>query len=109
MKFLNEFNKRKIKVWEDFYINYELMLKILEPLRNQYKENKKLLYSKQKAIENFSENLDNQPLLNQFTFDQKINLPKIQYILNEQMTLEIKKVDHFYTENINNNIRHRLN
>jgi len=109
MKFLNEFNKRKIKVWEDFYINYELMLTILEPLRNQYKENKKLVYLKQKKNEGFSENLDNQPLLDQFTFDNKINLPKIQYILNEQMTLEIKKVDHFYTENINNNIRPRLN
>ena len=85
------------------------MLTILEPLRNQYKENKKLVYLKQKQNEKFSENLDSQPLLNQFTFDNKINLPKIQYILNEQMTLEIKKVDHFYTENINNNIRPRLN
>ena len=38
MTFYQQFEKGKVKVWEDFYLNYTIMLKILEPFKIQYKK-----------------------------------------------------------------------
>jgi SPX domain protein involved in polyphosphate accumulation len=41
MKYQKEISKSFIKVWEDFYINYLTMFKILEPEHEKYKERKR--------------------------------------------------------------------
>ena len=46
MKFIKNLKKNTIKVWEDFYINYLLIINILLPAKELYKKREEKLYNK---------------------------------------------------------------
>ena len=113
MKYQKEISKTFIKVWEDFYISYLTMFKILEPQYKKYKEQKKKRMEKQIKSMNFSENVDNEPLLNEAPpenenkNDQK-EANKVRDQFREQFLLELQKVDFFYNQNITKVIRPKI-
>ena len=111
MKYQKEISKTFIKVWEDFYINYLTMFRILEPEYKRYKENKKRRMEKQIEYMNFSQNLDNEPLLREPSKDDKIDSKesnKIREKFREQFRLELQKVDFFYNQNLNKVIQPKI-
>ena len=113
MKYQKEISKTFIKVWEDFYISYLTMFKILEPQYKKYNEQKKKRMEKQIQSMNFSENVDNEPLLNEAPpenenkNDQKES-NKVRDQFREQFLLELQKVDFFYNQNIAKVIRPKI-
>lgn len=110
MKFQKTFFKRQVKVWSDFYFDYELMIKLLEPLHKIYKEKQKSMINKQQKMSNFNSTVETSQILTQMIRidDTKIDILKEQQKFYEQIILELKKVDHFYNENVNGRIRPRL-
>ena len=111
MKYQKEISKQFIKVWEDFYINYLTMIKILEPVYKKYKEQKNKRMEKQIQSMNFSKNIDNEPLLREPSKDNKLDQKisnKIRDQFREQFNLELQKVDFFYNQNINKVIRPKI-
>jgi len=111
MKYQKEISKTFIKVWEDFYINYQTMFNILEPEYKKYKEFKKKRMEKQIQSMNFSENVDNEPLLDEKTKNNdkpEQKDPKIKDKFREQFLLELQKVDFFYNQNVNKVIRPQI-
>ena len=110
MNYYKEISKNFIKVWEDFYIDYLTMHKILAPAREIFKKRKNKKLEKEIQSLNFSNNIDNNVLLNQPDEDEE-NSPELNRCTNkfiEQFKLEINKVDYFYNENINNVIKPKL-
>ena len=98
MKYQKEISRTFIKVWEDFYINYLTMIKILEPVYKKYKEQKNKRMEKQIQSMNFSKNIDNEPLLRESSKDNKLDQKisnKIRDQFREQFNLELQKVDFF--------------
>ena len=63
MKFQKTFFKRQVKVWSDFYFDYELMLKLLEPLHKIYKEKQKSMINKQQKMSNFNSTVETSQIL----------------------------------------------
>ena len=111
MKYQKEISRTFIKVWEDFYINYLTMIKILEPVYKKYKEQKNKRMEKQIQSMNFSKNIDNEPLLREPSKDNKLDQKisnKIRDQFREQFNLELQKVDFFYNQNINKVIRPKI-
>ena len=111
MKYQKEISRTFIKVWEDFYINYLTMIKILEPVYKKYKEQKNKRMEKQIQSMNFSKNIDNEPLLRESSKDNKLDQKisnKIRDQFREQFNLELQKVDFFYNQNINKVIRPKI-
>ena len=113
MKYQKEISKSFIKVWEDFYINYLTMFKILEPEYEKYKERKKKRIEKELKSMKFSHNVDSEPLLDdqQTATQDLINVKesnKIREKFKDQFLLELQKVDFFYNENINKVIRPKI-
>ena len=111
MKYQKEISRTFIKVWEDFYINYLTMIKILEPVYKKYKEKKNKRMEKQIQSMNFSKNIDNEPLLRESSKDNKLDKKisnKIRDQFREQFNLELQKVDFFYNQNINKVIRPKI-
>ena len=111
MKYQKKISKSFIKVWEDFYINYMTMFNILEPEYKRYKENKKKRLEKEMQAKKFAKNIDSEPLLDaQFsegnTDPQSSNSVKNKFL--EQFNLELKKVDYFYSQNLNKVIRPKI-
>ena len=110
MKYQKEVSKNFIKVWEDFYINYLALFNILNPVYKKYKEYKKKRMEKEYQSLSFSENVDNQPLLDSNT-QELLNIKEMARVrekFQEQFLLELQKVDFFYNENINKLIRPKL-
>jgi len=111
MKYQKKISKNFVKVWEDFYINYMTMFKILEPEYKRYKENKKKRLEKEAQSKKFAKNIDSEPLL-QSEFQesnvdpQSSNSVKKKFL--EQFLLELKKVDYFYSQNLNKVIRPKI-
>ena len=108
-----KYRKNSIKVWEDFYINYLTMFKILEPEYEKYKERKRKRIEKELQSMKFSQNVDSEPLLNdqQTASQDLVNVKesnKIRERFKDQFLLELQKVDFFYNENINKVIRPKI-
>ena len=113
MKYQKEISKNFIKVWEDFYINYLTMFKILEPEYEKYKERKRKRIEKELQSMKFSHNVDSQPLLDdqQTASNDLVNVKesnKVRERFKDQFLLELQKVDFFYNENINKVIRPKI-
>ena len=113
MKYQKEISKSFIKVWEDFYINYLTMFKILEPEHEKYKERKRKRIEKELQSMKFSNNVDSEPLLDdqQTASQDLVNVKesnKIRERFKDQFLLELQKVDFFYNENINKVIRPKI-
>ena len=111
MKYQKEISKTFIKVWEDFYISYATMFKILEPVYKKYQEYKKNRMEKEIQSMNFSSNVDSSSLLGEQPMDNKLNLKesnKIRERFRAQFDLELQKVDFFYNENITRVIRPKI-
>ena len=113
MKYQKEISKSFIKVWEDFYINYLTMLKILEPEHEKYKERKRKRIEKELQSMKFSNNVDSEPLLDdqQTASQDLVNVKesnKIRERFKDQFLLELQKVDFFYNENLNKVIRPKI-
>ena len=83
MKYQKEISKSFIKVWEDFYINYLTMFKILEPEYEKYKERKRKRIEKELQSMRFSHNVDSEPLL-----DSKIS----SFWSYKKLTFSITKI-----------------
>ena len=104
MKYQSKISKTFIKVWEDFYINYLTMFKILEPEYKKYKENKKKRMEKERESKKFSENVDSAPLLSKEDAEKNAGLKSSNSVkerFKEQFLLELQKVDFFYKQNLN--------
>ena len=104
MKYQSKISKTFIKVWEDFYINYLTMFKILEPEYKKYKENKKKRIEKERESKKFSENVDSAPLLSKEDAEKNAGLKSSNSVkerFKEQFLLELQKVDFFYKQNLN--------
>ena len=113
MKYQKEISKSFIKVWEDFYINYLTMFKILEPEYEKYKERKRKRIEKELQSMKFSNNVDSEPLLDdqQTASQDLVNVKesnKVRERFKDQFLLELQKVDFFYNENINKVIRPKI-
>ena len=111
MKYQKEISKTFIKVWEDFYINYLTMFKILEPKYKKYKEQKNKRMEKQIQSMNFSKNIDKEPLLRELSIDNKLDQKvekKIREQFRAQILLELQKVDFFYNQNVNRVIKPKI-
>ena len=114
MKYQKEISKQFIKVWEDFYINYLTMFNILEPEYKKYKERKKKRIEKEIQSMNFSNNIDNQLLLdekNQASSQELLEVKesnKVRERFRDQFLRELQKVDFFYKENVNRVIRPKI-
>ena len=104
MKYQRKISKTFIKVWEDFYINYLTMFKILEPEYKKYKENKEKRIEKERESKKFSENVDSAPLLSKEDAEKNAGLKSSNSVkerFKEQFLLELQKVDFFYKQNLN--------
>ena len=104
MKYQSKISKSFIKVWEDFYINYLTMFKILEPEYKKYKENKEKRMEKERESKKFSENVDSAPLLSKEDAEKNAGLKSSNSVkerFKEQFLLELQKVDFFYKQNLN--------
>ena len=104
MKYQRKISKTFIKVWEDFYINYLTMFKILEPEYKRYKENKAKRLEKELESKKFSENIDSEPLLSKEDAEKNLGLKSSNSVkerFKEQFLLELEKVDFFYKQNLN--------
>lgn len=109
MTFQKKMQKSQVKVWSDFYFQYELMKKLLEPIKTLHKEKEKSVYKKEKEGQKANMEL-NQVLTQAIRIDDsKVDLVKVQQQFSEQFVLELKKVDHFYCECLNQRIKPRLN
>jgi len=111
MKYQKEISKTFIKVWEDFYISYATMFKILEPVYKKYQEYKKNRMEKEIQSMNFSSNVDSSSLLGEQPMDNKLNFKdsnKIRERFRDQFLLELQKVDFFYNENLTGVIRPKI-
>ena len=104
MKYQSKISKTFIKVWEDFYINYLTMFKILEPEYKKYKENKEKRIEKERESKKFSENVDSAPLLSKEDAEKNAGFKSSNSVkerFKEQFLLELQKVDFFYKQNLN--------
>ena len=111
MKYQKEISKSFIKVWEDFYISYITLINILDPIHKKYKEHKKKRIEKQYQSLNFSKNVDSDPLLENQDKEDILDVKELKSIndkFREQFSLELRKVDFFYNENINKVIRPKI-
>ena len=110
MKYQKEISKSFIKVWEDFYINYSALFKILNPIYKKYKELKKKRMEKEIQSLNFSQNIDSEPLLDPQSVD-KLEIKEsndVRKKFREQFLIELQKVDFFYNQNLNKVIKPKL-
>jgi hypothetical protein len=86
MKFSEVFEENIINEWKEFYINYQLMKKLLHPIIREYKERKhRMLFKK----EELSEKL--------VTAEYDIS---IQESYRDQFLVELEKCEFFYRANI---------
>ena len=108
MKFLKNLKKNTIKVWEDFYINYLIMIDILSPLKQIFKKREEKLYNKKTLYNKDNSLIDPSPLLEDYKEDNLEELNKISQKYKEQLLLEIKKADFFYNKIINEDINQRF-
>lgn len=111
MRFQKNFVKRQVKVWSDFYVDYALMVKLLQPIHTVFKEKEKSIYKKQQMLPSLDNEINTNQILTQMirVDDQKIDVIKEQQKFYEQFILELKKADHFYNENLNGRLIPRLN
>ena len=114
MKYQKYISREFIKEWENFYINYLMMLKILFPMYKKYKErNNRGLENETNTI-NFHNLFEIEPLLDEENqlFPQNNGetneTSKVKEIFVKQFLLEVKKVDKFYKEKTNRDICHKI-
>ena len=110
MNYKRDISKSIIKVWEEFYINYNIACKILDPARQSYKEYKKKRMEKEYESMLLTENVDKEPLLdtqNNNKLEEKEE-NDIHEKFKGQLLLELQKVDFFYNENVNKEIRPKI-
>lgn len=108
MKYIKQYQGKQIKAWEDFYLNYQVMLTLLEPIKKIYKEKLKAMYNK--SNESTQTNAEmKETLIEKISVDNStVDITKVQNKFNEQFILELKKIDYFYSEAANNRIKSRL-
>ena len=93
MKYQKEISKSFIKVWEDFYINYLTMFKILEPEHEKYKERKRKRIEKELQSMKFSNNVDSEPLLD----DQQTASQDLVNVKNQIKSERDLKINSFWS------------
>jgi hypothetical protein len=87
------------------------MFNILEPEYKRYKENKKKRLEKEMQAKKFAKNIDSEPLLDAQFSEGNIDPQSSNSVKNkflEQFNLELKKVDYFYSQNLNKVIRPKI-
>jgi SPX domain protein involved in polyphosphate accumulation len=111
MKFQKYLEENQISLWKDFYLNYSLLKKILKPMHKLYKMKLRKVYLNILSKQIQSSSLKN-PLLdleNELNFlDESLNAEDIANQFHNQIILEIKKVEHFFKETLDNRIITRL-
>ena len=109
MKFYEKFEKGKIKTWEDFYLNYQIMLKILEPFKHQYRKKLDRAVPKTRYSFALSQNsIDNNSLLANYIPDNDFEFSKMDNMFTEQFKEELKKVNHFFIETFYGSLKQRF-
>ena len=112
MTFYQQFEKGKVKVWEDFYLNYTIMLKILEPFKMQYKKKLDKAVPKTRysiALSQQSFTIDTNSLLaNYYVPDENFDFSKMDNTYTEQFKEELKKVNHFFMETFYGRLKQRF-
>ncbi len=109
MKFYEKFEKGKVKIWEDFYMNYQIMLKILEPFKLQYRKKLDRAVPKTRYSFALSQNsIDNNSLLANYIPDNDFDFSKMDNMFIEQFKEELKKVNHFFIETFYGRLKQRF-
>lgn len=118
MKFQVYLEKNKINAWKEFYINYNLLKKIMKPMQSLYKTTlistyrRKVNKTHQHQQLPYSVSSTNliEPLIDPPTETDinSIDLSKIQNQFITQLLLELKKVEFFYLETLYNRIKVRF-
>ena len=109
MKFYEKFEKGKIKTWEDFYMNYQIMLKIIEPFKIQYRKKLDRAVPKTRYSFALSQNsIDNNSLLANYIPDSDFEFSKMDNMFTEQFKEELKKVNHFFIETFYGSLKQRF-
>ena len=109
MKFYEKFEKGKIKTWEDFYMNYQIMLKIIEPFKIQYRKKLDRAVPKTRYSFALSQNsIDNNSLLANYIPDSDFEFSKMDNMFTEQFKEELKKVNHFFIETFYGRLKQRF-
>lgn len=91
MKFGLFLKENEIAEWSDFYINYDMLNSIIEPMQDMYKSTQKTENKEKVSLNSFLLNCDE-------------NRDKFLIIANEfieALIIELNKVLLFYTENMN--------
>ena len=111
MKFLKKLEKEKVKVWEDFYLNYQVMLKIIEPFKIQYRKKLDKAVSKTRySIALTQQSIDTNSLLaNYYVPDENFDFSKMDNTFLEQFKEELKKINHFFIETFYSRLKIRFN
>ncbi|MCQ2820424.1 MAG: hypothetical protein MJ252_24430 [archaeon] len=100
MSFRSSYKDQQIKVWEEFYWDYEICLKILEPLKEVYKERISKDYNKEAILKSIArDSIDTTALLSTFIPQtENFNIEGLRSKLKTQIENELKKIDIFYTK-----------
>ena len=107
MKFLEFLLQNQIKEWKDFYINYNLLKKILKPIQSLYKLKLRKNYLKEISEQNKGDNFKNQLQNLDIEIDyleNKMDINKIHTSFCNQMIIETKKFLFFYKESLDKNV-----
>ena len=107
MKFIEELKNNTIKVWEEFYINYLLIIDILFPLKKLYKKREEKLYNKKTIYDKNNSIVDPPPLLEDYNEENLEELKNVSNKFKAQLFLEIQKANFFY-EKMFNDINQRF-
>ena len=97
---VRDIKERMIQNWEEYYINLEIMFKILAPARELFQKAELNLSLSHDPLNSAS--ASDTPLL-QSTLEDKKNKDKLLEVknqFNDQLILELKKVEHFYKETL---------
>lgn len=104
-------SKRIVKIWEEFYIDYKLVDKILSPAEKIYMKRQNAKYGTKEFDSYLESGVDKTPLLeNQEEPSEKDNeeIKKMKTKFYNQMKLEFKKINKFVELNIKKVIDKKL-
>ena len=107
MKFLQFLLQNQIKDWKDFYINYNLLKKIMKPIQNLYKLKLRKNYLKEISNESKGDNFRGQLQNLDIEIDNlenSLDINKIHTSFCNQMIIETKKFLFFYKESLDKNV-----
>lgn len=111
MSFQSRYKNRQIKTWQEFYIDYDICLKILEPLNEEYHKLITKKFTKEKALQSIEdEKMNTTYLLAGFLqkTDNEFKIEEYETKILNQLEIEFGKISVFYNEFFKNRMKPSL-